>query len=801
MALAQELADSPRTILQTLADTILEILKSDSAGISLVTEDGKRFYWPAIAGRWKSHIGGGTPRDFGPCGDVLDRNVALMFRHVERRYTYFKPVTPPVEECLLVPFYVKGQAVGTIWAVAHSQDRKFDAEDLRLLESLGRFASAAHQAVRSLSALKQEGETLRDRERRFREMIDALPAAIYTTDAQGRLTHFNPACVAFSGRTPELGTDQWCVTWKLYYPDGTPMPHDQCPMAIALKEGRIIRGTEAIAERPDGTRVWFEPYPTRLHDETGKIIGGINMLVDISARKRAEQAKFDFAAIVESSDDAIITKNLDSIITSWNAGAERLFGYTAAEAIGQPITLLIPPDRVDEEPGILSRIRRRERIDHYETVRRRKDGTHLYISLTVSPIVDAQGKVVGASKIARDITGRKQAEEQILRAKQEAEAANSAKDMFLAVLSHELRTPLTPVFMTLTALELNADLAPALRENVTMMRRNVELEVKLIDDLLDISRITSGKLQLQCDRIDISELIRHVCATCHQSILEKGIQMHCDLDTSAGDVVGDPARLQQVFWNLLNNATKFTPDGGEIHVATQYANDDGQAGQVRVTVRDTGKGIAPEFLPRIFDAFEQGEPGVVRQFGGLGLGLAISQRLVERHRGSIRAESEGPNKGATFIVELPALSRKHSVDVPRPFHPVTNPMIGPLRLMIVEDHADTAEVLSRLLKASGHIVSIATSAADALSLADEHSFDIVISDLGLPDMTGYELMRRIKARYGSKGIAMSGYGMGEDIRKSEQAGFSAHLIKPVNFDQLEQSIRRVAQKVQAPGRT
>src|SRR5258706_8382278 len=240
VALAQALADSPRTILQTLADTILEVLKAGSAGISLVTDDGTRFHWPAIAGMWKPHIGGGTPRDFGPCGDVLDRDIPLMFCHVERRYTYFQPVTPLMEECLLVPFYIKGKAVGTIWAVAHSQHRKFDAEDLRLLESLGRFASAAYQAVQSLKMLKQEGNALRDSERHFREMIDALPAAIYTPDAQGRLTHFNPACVAFSGRTPELGTDHWCVTWKLYYPDGTPMPHDQCPMAIALKERRII---------------------------------------------------------------------------------------------------------------------------------------------------------------------------------------------------------------------------------------------------------------------------------------------------------------------------------------------------------------------------------------------------------------------------------------------------------------------------------------------------------------------------------------------------------------------------------
>jgi PAS domain S-box-containing protein len=251
---------------------------------------------------------------------------------------------------------------------------------------------------------------LRESEAHFREMIDALPAAIYTTDAQGRLTHFNPAAVEFAGRVPELGTDQWCVTLKLYHSDGTPMPHDECPMAITLKENCVVRGAEAIAERPDGTRVWFTPYPTPLRDAKGNIVGGINMLVDITERKRAEEAKVRLSAIVQSSDDAIISKDLRGIITSWNKGAEKVFGYMADEAIGKPITMLFPPDRTDEEPRILERIERGETLEHYETVRRRKDGTDIHISLTVSPIRDEAGTIKGASKIARDITERKRAE-------------------------------------------------------------------------------------------------------------------------------------------------------------------------------------------------------------------------------------------------------------------------------------------------------------------------------------------------------------------------------------------------------
>ncbi len=250
------------------------------------------------------------------------------------------------------------------------------------------------------------------REGHFRKILDALPAAIYVTDPLGRITYFNEAAAALWGHRPDIGTSEWCGSWKLFWPDGRALLHGECPMAIAIKEKRAVRGMEAIAERPDGTRVSFDPYPTPVFDASGALLGAVNMLVDITDRKRAEEIKQRLAAIVQFSDDAIISKNLDGIIESWNAGAERIFGYTANEAIGQPIQMLIPPDRLDEEPEILSRIRRNERIEHYETVRRRKDGSLVDISLTVSPILDADGRVIGASKIAHDITERRKAHEQ-----------------------------------------------------------------------------------------------------------------------------------------------------------------------------------------------------------------------------------------------------------------------------------------------------------------------------------------------------------------------------------------------------
>ena len=341
--------------------------------------------------------------------------------------------------------------------------------------------------------------------------------------------------------------------------------------------------------------------------------------------------------------------------------------------------------------------------------------------------------------------------------------------------------------MALSALESSEELTPAVRADLQMIRRNVDLETKLIDDLLDLSRIASGKLRLQFGKVDVNEMVRNVCDMCRSNIREKSIRLHCDLDEEACQVCGDPARLQQVIWNLLNNSTKFTPESGHIYIDTENV----EGGRLRIRVRDTGIGIPPETLPHVFNAFEQGDVRVA-QFGGMGLGLAICKALVEQHKGSIHAETGGKNLGSTFVVDLPALPREEPARPATEFFKHRATEVKSLRLLIVEDHADTARVLKRLLTAAGHDVMTAGTVAGALALAGEHTFDLLVSDLGLPDATGYELMKQIKRAYGTRGIAMSGYGMEEDIRKSELAGFSDHLVKPVNFLLLEQSIRQVA---------
>jgi PAS domain S-box-containing protein len=291
-----------------------------------------------------------------------------------------------------------------------SQLATLNADFVRLIKAHNR--PAVDDKGRRENGIAAQLDERRSEHRHFLELLEALPAAVYATDAAGRIIFYNGAAAELWGLRPELGKSEWCGSWRLYWPDGRPMPHDQCPMAVALKERRPFKGTEAMAERPDGTRVPFLAYPTPLIDETGTLIGAVNMLVDITERKRAEHDGQLLASIVESSDDAIVSKNLNGIITSWNKGAERLFGYAAGEIVGKPITILIPSDRLHEETRILELIRRGERIEHYETVRQRKDGTLVEISLTVSPIKSADGRVIGASKIARDITERRRAQEQ-----------------------------------------------------------------------------------------------------------------------------------------------------------------------------------------------------------------------------------------------------------------------------------------------------------------------------------------------------------------------------------------------------
>jgi PAS domain S-box-containing protein len=368
------------------------------------------------------------------------------------------------------------------------------------------------------------------------------------------------------------------------------------------------------------------------------------------------------AAIVASSDDAIVSKDLDGIVTSWNRAAERMFGYTAEEMIGKSIRTIVPHDRQSEEDEVLASVRRGEKVDHFDTLRRRRDGSLVPISLTVSPIVDEDGTVIGASKVARDITDRKQADAErahLLTLAQEnvritealnreVQEANRLKDEFLANLSHELRTPLNALLGYTRMIRSGVIAAEGLTRAVETIERNAISLSQIVEDILDVSRIISGKIRLNVQPVDLSTVVRSALEAMMPAADAKGITIDVALDPGAAQISGDPARLQQVAGNLITNAVKFTPRGGTVRVRLERVDS-----HIEIVVSDTGIGIRPDFLPHIFERFRQAEAGTNRERGGLGLGLNIARQLVELHGGTIEATSAGEGQGTTFRVTLP----------------------------------------------------------------------------------------------------------------------------------------------------
>ena len=511
------------------------------------------------------------------------------------------------------------------------------------------------------------------------------------------------------------------------------------------------------------------------------------------------------AAIVASSDDAIIGKTLDGQIRTWNAGAERVFGYTAEEAIGRSITMLMPPERLHEEAIIVETLRRGDRIDHYETERVRKDGRRVNISLSVSPIRDATGTIVGAAKIARDVTLRKTLEaqrEEILAkeqaARQLAEQANKAKDAFLAMVSHELRSPLSPILAWVRMLQQGVlDKAKTQRALATI-ERSARAQAQLVDDLLDISRIVFGKLRLQVGTVNLDAVTTAAVEIGRPTAEAKGIRLDVLLDEEPVSISGDSERLQQVVWNLVSNAIKFTARGGQIRVTLKRLETD-----VELSVRDTGRGIAPDFLPHLFEWFQQADTGATRAYGGLGLGLAIVRHIVELHGGTVSAESEGDGKGAAFTVRLPGGLRGASAG--RPWASTATPSefqcpgLDGLRVLVVDDEPDSNEVVGALLISCGAEVRAAGSAADGLDELIRWRPDVLVADIGMPAEDGFAFIAKVRALDGDLGrlpvIALTAYATPEDRARIFSAGFLVHVVKPLEPEKLVAAVANVARGV------
>ncbi|HET9299209.1 MAG TPA: PAS domain S-box protein [Candidatus Polarisedimenticolaceae bacterium] len=602
------------------------------------------------------------------------------------------------------------------------------------------------------------------------------------------------------------------------------------------------------------------------------------------------------AAIVDSSDDAIVSKSLEGIILSWNAGAQRIFGYTAAEAVGKSINLIIPPERRDEEREILRRLRNGERIDHLETIRLAKDGRRLDISLTVSPVRDASGRIVGASKVARDITERKRAagilqvitdatpalisyvdaglryqfinlqyeawfghargeilghsmeevlgpvamgvlrphieaalrgetvhfetlspyrdggsrwidaqyvphrdgdgpvlgffvlvlditerkraEEALRESEQALRDADRRKDEFLATLAHELRNPLAPLRNGVQIMRMAAGDPAAAEQCLAMMDRQLTQMARLVDDLMDMSRITSGKVALRMERVDLGRVVLQAVETSRPMIESRDHELTLDLTSKPVFVQADVVRLAQVISNLLNNAAKYTEPGGRITLLTRA--EDGEA---VVRVQDNGVGIPADMLGRVFDMFTQVDRALGRVQEGLGIGLTLVRRLVELHGGSVVARSAGPGQGSEFEIRMPASPRARAAreaadEGGRP---------DPRRILVVDDNRDAATSLAMMLEMTGSETRTAWDGMEALEAAAAFRPDVIFLDLGMPRLDGYEAARRIRQQAWGRDvvlIALSGWGQEEDRRRSLESGFDAHLVKPVDLTEL-----------------
>ena len=643
---------------------------------------------------------------------------------------------------------------------------------------------------RLTTRLQRVRDSLQASERDYRELVNSVNSIVLRWNHAGQVTFANEFALNFFGYSQgELVGKNLLDT--IFPRIDRAARHLRQMMADVDKYPECYANDQSEAIRRNGERVWIAWTNRVLRDHTGTISEILSVGNDLTRSQKAQEAlrasEERFRSLVETTSDWIWETDAHGVYTYASPKIKDLLGYEPSEVIGKTVLEFValspegePSAKAIRDCLATGRPFQAIAIGHWD-----KFGRVILLETSGVPVFGNDGVLTGFRGIDRDVTERKRVEDALVRAKEVAEAANRAKDQFIAVLSHELRTPLTPVLAAVSAIEEQTDLPTELRADVELIHRNVELEARLIDDLLDVTRISRGKIELHRETISLHACLQTTLEICASDIQAKSLKVSVALNARQHFVSADPARLQQVFWNLLKNAIKFTPTCGRISIRTENSGS-----QIRIHVADSGIGIAPEVLPRIFNTFEQGEQSKSRQFGGLGLGLSIARAVMELHHGSLHGYSEGKNQGSTFITELETVMPDLSLSSAAQFElPTGEPHL--LKVLMVDDHADTLRILSRMVSKWGFCVMTATCVREALALAAREPFDLVISDLGLPDGSGLEIMRETKMRYGLRGIAISGYGSDGDLRESEEAGFDAHLTKPISFQALKTAIHRI----------
>jgi len=709
----------------------------------------------------------------------------------------------PLERSLVLEQIEAADARGIIFETIHRRKdstsfpvevscRGADIDGERYLVSIIRDISERKHAEAELS---QSREQLSEAFAQLEALVAGAPFALAFLDRELKFIRLNESMARLAGRTEAECPGR--TYREVFEKNAEAITKD---LLEVIETGRPRLGVyHEGAKRglPDQVGRWLSNwYPVRAED--GRILGVGIMTAEITEQLRAEEAlrynERQYRTLIDGVLHLMWVNDAVGRAIFFNRRWTDYSGFVPDELTREGWRRVVEPSdmrrlhRIREE-GIAAG-------EPYECEYRirRHDGEYRWHIVRVVPVKDRDGVVESWFGTATDIHDLKQAEEALREARDAAEAGTKARDQFLAVLSHELRTPLTPVLVSATAMLDDPETPDPVRSALEVTKRNITLEARLIDDLLDITTITQGKLSLCYECVDAHELIHRASAICHDEVGRAGIGFSMQLDAKQTIVNGDPARLQQIFWNLIKNAVKFTPRGGLVSLKSY--NEVGPTGPwLVVEVHDTGIGLSPNSIPRLFSAFEQGEREITRQFGGLGLGLAISRSLAEAHGGTLTAASEGLGHGATFRFKLPV----DIVSQPAPAAPVTNRSrsVPPesLSILLVEDNTDTLRVVTRLLGEKGyHVLSASTFQQASAILDSGESFNLVVSDIGLPDGSGLELMHRIRACGNVKGIALSGYGREDDIEQSLSVGFSLHLTKPVDFASLEQAIQRVAQQ-------
>ena len=803
--------------------------------------------------------------------------------------------------------------------------------------------------------------------RRLAAVVESSDDAIVTKNLDSVILTWNAAAERMFGYTSAEAVGQ---SIRLIIPEDRQQEEDY--VLSQVRAGHVVRHYETLRRRKDGTLIPISLTVSPLRDTAGTIVGASKVARDISDRKHADRAARRLAAVIESSDDAIVSKDLQGIITSWNRAAERMFGYTAREAIGQSIRMIIPADLQAEEDMVLARIRAGQPVEHYETRRCRKDGSELRISLTVSPLIGDSGAVIGASKIARDVTERVRLEaeaaeqsrvarelsevgaivassldrstvvqqvtdiatkltqaefgaffynvqdpqsgdaymlyalsgapkdafatfphpratavfaptfhgegvvrlddvtsdprygrnppfhgmppghlrvrsylavpvkagsgevlgglffghsepgvfverhEQLAtgvagwaslalenaRLYMEAREADRLKDEFLAVLSHELRTPLNAIVGYSRLLRGNILQGEKAAQGLETLERNAASLTQIVEDVLDVSRIVSGKIRLDVQPVELPLVVHNAIATVQPAADAKHVRVQTIIDPRVGPVSGDPDRLQQVLWNLLSNAVKFTPKKGRVQVRVERVNS-----HVEIVVSDTGLGIKSEFLPYVFERFRQADAGTTRKTGGLGLGLSIVRHIVEMHGGSVEVASDGEGKGATFRVRLPLMivhaeesreTREHPrTERPAPLTALSN--LGGIHVLAIDDEEDALGLLRAVLESAGAEVTTIASAREGLQRLADIEPDALVVDLGMPEMDGFEFIGRVRANPDAgirdlPAAALTAFARSEDRTKALQSGFEMHLAKPVDPGELVASVATLVRR-------